>query len=126
MKTAAHPSPGIADLQRAQGERDRVPLPEPSASFTGVLVDDAQVRARPCDTEGHMVPVLCLTIELDNPHHNRMRVEQPFPALHQSACEAAALRYRKGVRITIDAPLASLCMVARETSHIHVHHTEKA
>lgn len=116
MKAAAHPSPGTPQPTGL--------LPEPSARFTGVLVADAQVRVRPCDAEGHMVPVLLLDIELDCPHRNRLRVEQPFPAQHQSACAAAAQRYRKGVRITIDAPLASLCMVATNATHIHVHQPE--
>lgn len=98
-----------------------MPMPEPLIGFTGVLTSDAQARTRPCDTQGHMVPVLCLTLELDVPQRNLMRVEQPFPALHQSACEAAAARYRKGARITIEAPLSSLCMLARDAAHIHLH-----
>lgn len=118
MKTSAHPSPQVD--QTAPGL-----LPDPVASFTGVLLAHAQVRAKPLDAEGHMVPVLCMEIELDCAARNHMHVEQPFPANLQAACQAAAHRYRKGTRVTVEAPIVGLRMVATNTTHIHVHQPEE-
>lgn len=97
-------------------------LPEPMASFTGVLIAHAQTRMKQLDTEGHMVPVLCLDLELDTTLHNRLHVEQAFPTDGHAACVAAAHRYRKGDRVTVEAPVVGLRMVATNTTHIHVHH----
>lgn len=100
-------------------------LPDPEASFTGVLVEHAQVRTKPLDAEGHMVPVLCMDIELDSHLHNRLHAEQPFPVGHHSQCEAAAHRYRKGMRVTVQAPIVGLRMVAPNLTHVHVHQPEE-
>lgn len=117
MKTSAHPSPQIDQAAPL--------LPEQVSSFTGVLIAHSQVRAKACDQEGHMVPVLVMDIELECPRRNRMRVEQPFPVNLQAACEAAAHRYRKGTRITVEVPVESLRVVASNARHIHVHQPEE-
>jgi len=96
------------------------------ASFTGVLRSNAQARMKAVDAEGHMVPMLCMDIELDGVLHNRLQAEQPFAADAHHACEAAAHRYRKGTRVTVHAPIASLRMLAPNTTHIHVHQPENA
>lgn len=99
-------------------------LPEPMAQFTGVLLHHAEARMRQLDSDGHMVPVLCMDIELDGHLRNQLHVEQLFAAGAQHACEAAAHRYRKGTRVTVEAPVVGLRMVAANTTHIHVHHPE--
>ena len=111
MKTSAH---------QAQARL----LPDPMASFTGVLISNAQARIKQLDTDGHMVPVLVMDIELDGPLHNHLHAEQPFPADAHQACEAAAHRYRKGARVTVQAPIVGLRMVVTNTTHIHVHQPE--
>ena len=101
-------------------------LSDPEASFTGTLVAHAEVRTKMLDAEGHVVPVLCMEIELNNPLRNRLHAEQPFPAGQHSQCEAAARRFRKGTRVTVRAPIVGLRMVAPNTTHIHVHHPEES
>lgn len=112
MKTSAQPiQPGL--------------LPEPTARFTGVLIAHAEVRQRLLDTDGHMVPALCLEVELDGALHNRLHAEQLFAPGDHVAAEAAARRYRKGTRISVDAPIVGLRMVATNATHIHVHQPEE-
>lgn len=98
------------------------PLPAnwPSAEYTGVLLHAAEARSGMADTQGHIVPVLCLDIELDNAHHTHLHVEQPFPAGHHTQAEAAAHRLKKGMRVTVQAPLVGMRLVARNAAHIHV------
>lgn len=105
MHTSAHP-----------------PLPAhwPSAEYTGVLIQRAEARSSVADSEGHIVPVLCLDMELDNAHRTHLHVEQPFPAGHHTQAEAAAHRLKKGMRITVQAPLVGMRLVARNAAHIHV------
>lgn len=110
MKTSAQQQPGL--------------LPEPTARFTGTLIEHAEVRHKMIDAEGHTVPVLCLEVELDGALHNRLHAEQPFLPGQHVAAEYAARRYRKGTRISVDAPVVGLRMVATNATHIHVHQPE--
>jgi hypothetical protein len=89
------------------------------AEYTGTLLHSAQVRAAVLDGDGHSVPVLCLDVELDNALHTLMHVEQPFPPGHHAQAQAAAHRYKKGTRVTVQAPLVGLRLVAANASHIH-------
>lgn len=116
MNTSAHPSPQAhtSNLQT-----------EPMASFTGTLLDHAQMRMKSLDAEGHMVPMLCMDLELDTALRNHLHVEQPFPPGREHVCSTVAHRYRKGNRVTVEAPIASLRMVATHTTHIHVHPSEE-
>lgn len=109
----------------AQQQQQPSLLPEPMARFTGVLIAHGQARMKQLDSEGHMVPVLVLDIELDGALHNHLHAEQLFGVDQQQACEAAAHRYRKGVRVTVDAPVIGLRMVATNTTHIHVHKSDE-
>lgn len=118
MNTSAHPSPQADQLQPRL-------VPDPVASFTGVLLAHAEVRQRPLDAEGHMVPALCMVIELDSLLHNRLHAEQLFGHGEQVAAEFAARRYRKGTRVTVEAPIVGLRMVATNTTHIRVHQPEE-
>ena len=93
--------------------------------WTGVLMADAQARSKPADDQGHMLPVLVMDVRLDNPTHNHLRVEQPFPAADITQCQAAARRFRKGQRVTVQAPLAHVHIKAEHTAHIHIHTTEE-
>ena len=98
----------------------------PLAEYTGTLLHKAEARTAMLDHDGHAVPVLCLDIELDNPLHTHMHVEQPFPAGHHAQAHAAAHRLVKGTRVTVQAPLIGLRLVASNTSHIHTHPTPEA
>ena len=93
--------------------------------WTGVLIGDAQARTKPIDELGHMLPVLIMDVRLDNPTHNHLRVEQPFAAADMHQCQAAARRFRKGTRVTVQAPIAHVHIKAENTAHIHIHQPEE-
>lgn len=97
--------------------------PQPSApvlEYSGTLLHGAEARSRVPDGGTQAVPVLCLDIVLDNTLHNLMHVEQPFPPDHFKQAAAAAHRLKKGMRVTVQAPLPDLRLVARNATHIHV------
>lgn len=100
-------------------------LPEPQAAFSGTLLHNAQARTRQLDHDGHVVPVLCMDVELDTALRNHLHVEQPFAIGAHQACEARARTLRAGMRVTIDVPFIGLAIVARNVSHVHVHNPEK-
>jgi hypothetical protein len=56
--------------------------------------------------------------------HMPVHIEQFFPAGHMEQAEAAAKRYRKGQRLTVQTPVLSqrLAIVA---THIHTHKNEE-
>ena len=89
-------------------------------SYTGTLIHHAEDRTRILDGQDHAVPVLCMDVELDNTLHTAMHVEQPFPVDHFKQAEAAARRLKKGTRVTVEAPLIDMHLVACNVSHIHV------
>lgn len=98
----------------------------PQAEYTGTLIHPAEARTGLLDKEGQSVPVLCMDIELDSITHNLMRVEQPFPAGEFNQCQAAARRLKEGTRVTVQAPLVGLRLVARNATHVHVINQEAA
>jgi hypothetical protein len=89
--------------------------------FTGTLIENGEARQKSIDREGHLVPVLILNLESDSLLRTPLHVEQPFPAGEMVQAEAAARRYRKGQRVTVQAPAVSL-RLAVIAAHIH---TEK-
>lgn len=91
-----------------------------SARYEGRLVAPAECRMKAVDAAGRVVPVLVMELELDTVLRTRMRVEQPFPAQRQWACEAAARRYKPGTRVAIEAPLVGLRLIATHTQHVRV------
>lgn len=98
----------------------------PQAVYTGTLLHQAESRTNAPDGDGHTVPVLCMDIELDSTFHNTLHVEQPFPEVHFTQCQAAAYRLKKGMRITVQAPLDGIRLVARNATHIHIVQQEHA
>lgn len=96
------------------------PADIPLMEYSGTLTRQAEARTMLLDTEGHSVPVLCMEIELDNTLHTHMHVEQPFPAAAFKQAEAAAHRLKKGMRVTVQAPLVGIRLVAGNAAHIHV------
>lgn len=92
----------------------------PQAEYTGTLIHPAEARTGTTNGVGPMVPMLCLDLELDNITHNVMHVEQPFAPDHFAQCQAAARRLKEGMRVTVQAPLVGMRLVARNATHIHV------
>lgn len=97
-------------------------LPPDVGQYTGTLLRRAEARTALIDGEGHCVPVVCLDIELDGSLHTRLHAEQRFPQGHHDQATAAAHRLTAGTRVTVQAPLVSLRMVAGNVTHIHTHH----
>lgn len=93
---------------------------QPLAEYSGTLTHQAEARTKVLDGEGHSVPVLCMDIELDNALRTHMHVEQPFPADAAKQAHAAAHRLKKGMRVTVQAPLVGIRLVAGNATHIHV------
>ena len=100
------------------------PLPAewPQVEYTGTLLHTAQARTAMLDGEGHCIPVLCLEVELDNAFHTTLHVEQPFLKGDFKQCQAAAHHFKKGMRVTVHAPLVGMRLVARNATHIHIVH----
>jgi hypothetical protein len=96
-----------------------LPQPWPDVEYTGTLVQPAEARTG-VNPDGMSVPMLCLLLELDSRTHNTLSVEQPFPVNHFKECEAAARRLKRGMRVTVQAPLVGMRLVARGAKHIHV------
>ena len=101
-------------------------FPDPLLEWTGTLLHCAEARSKQLDAEGHVVPVLCLDLVLDNPLHNHLHVEQPFEVGAHAQCAAAAHRLLKGMRVTVQAPSVDLRIVAANTQHIHVVHNPES
>lgn len=93
--------------------------------YTGTLLHGAEARTTSLDSDGHTVPVLCLDLELDNALRTHMHIEQPFPVGQHTQAHAAARKLTKGMRVTVQAPLLGLRLVAINTTHIHLHHQER-
>lgn len=99
---------------------DTVHTSTPLLAYTGTLTHGAEARSTAADAEGHTVPVLVLDLQLDNTLHTPMRVEQFFPAGQHDQAHAAARRLKKGMRVTVQAPLSDMSLIARHAAHIHV------
>lgn len=90
------------------------------AHHTGVLLRAAEARTRLLDGDGHAVPVLCMDLEMDNLYRTHVHVEQPFPVGHFTQAQAAAHRYKRGMRVTVQAPLVGVSLTFANVTHIHV------
>lgn len=97
---------------------DQQPIANVGLEFTGVLLRHAEARSKILDGDGRIVPVLVMDIETDTAMHMPLHVEQLFPAGAHAQAEAAARRYRKGQRITVQAPVLS-ARLAVTADHIH-------
>ena len=116
MPHAAHSPAPAAVHTSAQG-----PLPSnwPHGEYTGTLTENAQARIG-TSTDGGFIPMLCLDMELDNQYGTRLHVEQPFHTNDYEAARMAARRLKKGMRVTVEAPLVGLRLVARNATHVHI------
>lgn len=95
---------------------------QPLMEYRGTLLHQAEARTKVLDGQGHTVPVVCMDIELDNALHTPMHVEQLFPAASHEQARAAAHRLKRGMRVTVQAPLVGVRLVANNVAHIHVIH----
>ena len=90
-------------------------------TYTGTLIKRAEARTLLIGKDGRAVPVLCLDVQLENDVQTHLHVEQPFHTANYNQAQAAARRLKKGMRVTVQAPLADLHLVAKNAIHIHTH-----
>lgn len=74
------------------------------------------------DTDGHVLPVICLDVELDNSQHTRAHFEQVFTTGTYNQAQAAAHKLKKGMRVTVQTALTGMRLIAPHAAHIHVIH----
>jgi hypothetical protein len=86
--------------------------------FTGILSHDAHACLKQVDEEGLHLPVIVFDLESESGMHMPLRVEQLFPRDHMAQAEAAAAKYRRGQRVTVQASALSVRLACRAT-HIH-------
>lgn len=112
----------VAQVKTSAQERD----PGTLMQWTGTLIADAEARTKALDAQGHMVPVLIVTVRLDKAaEKNLLRLEQIFEAGHEIQCAAAARRLRKGMRVSAQGPRAHIHIKQEHVLHIHVHQPEE-
>lgn len=86
--------------------------------ITGTLTENAGARTKVLDGDV-AVPVLCLELVTDTPMRLPVHVEQPFPRGHHAQCEAAARRLKKGLHVTVQAPVVGWKLIAANATHVH-------
>lgn len=93
--------------------------------FTGELIEPAEARMLQLDTEGHVVPALCMRLQLEGGVRAVLAARQHFPAGAMDQCEAAAHRLKRGTRMRLQVPLTTIELRA-VISHTHVLHEDEA
>lgn len=94
------------------------PQPLVDLAYKGTLLRHAELRHVQIDGEGHLVPCICMEVELENGARTPMHVEKLFPRddIKQATEEAHSLK--KGMRVEVQAPLVGLRLVARNATCI--------
>lgn len=89
-------------------------------AVTGELIDHATVRHLPVDGS-HIVPVLCFDVRiLGSVAHTIAHVQQGFALGEEAACEHRAKELRRGVQVTIKAPLVGVELVMHNATAVHI------
>lgn len=89
------------------------------AEFSGVLTTNAQLRHLVVGTDGTAVPCIEFDVQTDSRLQLPLHVRQCFRADQHLAAQAAARRYRKGLRVTVQAPVLGLQLTVPNATHIH-------
>lgn len=94
----------------------------PTTDFVadGTLIAHAQARSTVIDGEGHVLPVLCMDVEMDGELHTHLHVEQMFPRGQHEQCALAAKRLKSGTRVQVQAPVTAIRISVRYAQHIHM------
>lgn len=96
-------------------------LTDTQIELSGVLLQDAEVRTRPMGDDNTAMPVLCLVMQADGRCTAPVRAEQVYPAGLRSDADRAARSLKKGMRVTVWAPIAQLRTTLGMASRIQVH-----
>ena len=74
----------------------------------GTLVQDALVRIKPMGDDETPMPVLCLVINTIGPSQEPVRAEQTYPPSLRADAEKAAHAMRRGMHVSVTAPVAHI------------------
>ncbi|WP_039049126.1 hypothetical protein [Comamonas thiooxydans] len=96
-------------------------LTDTQIQLSGVLLQDAEVRTRPMGDDNTAMPVICLVMQTDGSCTTPVRAEQVYPAGLRGDAERAAKSMKKGMRVTVWAPIAQLRTTLGMSSRIEVH-----
>ncbi|KGG82465.1 hypothetical protein [Comamonas thiooxydans] len=96
-------------------------LTDTQIQMSGVLLQDAEVRTGPMGDDNTAMPVLCLVMQTDGSCTAPVRAEQVYPAGLRSDADRAAKSMKKGMRVTVWAPIAQLRTTLGMSSRIQVH-----
>lgn len=96
-------------------------LTDAQIQLSGVLLQDAEVRTAAMGDEKTPMPVLCLVMQSDGSCHAPVRAEQVYPPALRGDAERIAHGMKKGMRITVWAPIAHLRTTLAMSSRIEVH-----
>lgn len=96
-------------------------LTDTQIELSGVLLQDAEVRTRLMGEDNTPMPVLCLVMQSDGSCTSPVRAEQVYPAALRSDADRAAKSMKKGMRVTVWAPIAQLRTTLGMSSRIQVH-----
>ena len=96
-------------------------LTDTQIELSGVLLQDAEVRTRPMGDDNTPMPVLCLVMQTDGNCTAPVRAEQVYPAGLRSDADRAAKSMKKGMRVTVWAPIAQLRTTLGMSSRIQLH-----
>lgn len=94
----------------------------PLLEYRGTLLHSAEARVR-VEGQAPALPVLRFDLAIDHGHHNTLHVEQPWPVGQFDQCSLAAKRLKKGMHLTVQAPLQGMHLTALNAAHIAVTHS---
>lgn len=96
-------------------------LADTQIELSGVLLQDAEVRTRPMGDDNTAMPVLCLVMQTDGCCTAPVRAEQVYPAAMRGDADRAARALKKGMHVTVWAPIAELRTTLGMSTRIQVH-----
>ncbi|MEG0558673.1 MAG: hypothetical protein RR574_19710, partial [Comamonas sp.] len=89
--------------------------------ISGTLLHDALVRTVPMGEDRTPMPVLSLVIDSDGPNPTPICAEQVYPPAMRAEADRIALTMKKGIRVTVQAPVAHIRTTLALCNEITVH-----
>lgn len=89
--------------------------------LSGELLQDAEVRTIPMGEDRTPMPVICLVLRTDGSCSTPVRAEQVYPAAMRGDAQRIATGMKRGMRITVWAPVAHMRTTLAMSSRIEVH-----
>jgi hypothetical protein len=96
-----------ADLFASETHAPAAAIPAAQMTFTG-RVHSARVATKPCDREGHMVPVLVLELHDVGPGHHVVTAHVPYTDATRNDAEQMARQLRRDQVVEVTTPLTDV------------------